>query len=265
MLLQAQIFSRALQGETSLNVLLPQEPTCRTYPVLYLLHGMYGGPANWLRYTSLERYVEARRLVVVLPEGKNSFYLDVSASARYETYITEELPSLIQRLLPVSDKPEDRFIAGLSMGGYGAVRSALLHPDRYSRVGCLSGVLDFKAFFQSLSPEERLAIPDPSDPRTDLALLAHQAASAGKKLPPMFISCGTDDITYPYYLNARKWLAPLLPAGSVWHTASGGHDWNYWDAHIQDILDWLPLQKSVGPVVAPDISGTPVQSFPTHS
>lgn len=265
MLLQAQIFSRALQGETCLNILLPQELTSRTYPILYLLHGMYGGPSNWLRYTSLERYVEERQLVVVLPEGKNSFYLDTSPGSLYETYITEELPSLIQRLLPVSDKPEDRFIAGLSMGGYGAVRAALLHPESYGRAGCLSGVLDFKAFFQNLSPEERPNIPDPSDPRTDLALLANQAVAAGKKLPPMFISCGTDDMTYPYYLNARKWLGPLLPAGSVWHTASGGHDWSYWDAHIQDILNWLPLQKGVAPIIAPDLPCMSAQSSLIHS
>lgn len=251
MLLQAQIFSHALKGETCLNILLPQELTSRTYPVLYLLHGMYGGPSNWLRYTSLERYVEDRQLVVVLPEGKNSFYLDSPAGPLYETYITEELPSLVQRLLPVSDDPADRFIAGLSMGGYGAVRAALLYPENYNRVGCLSGVLDFNAFTQSLAPGERASVPNPSNPCTDLEFLAKKAVSTGKQLPPMFVSCGTEDITYPYYQSAQKWLAPLLPSSSVWQTATGSHDWSYWDTHIQDFLDWLPIQKGVPSIIAP--------------
>lgn len=251
MLLQAQIFSHSLKGETCLNFLLPQELTSQSYPVLYLLHGMYGGPSNWLRYTSLERYVEDRQLVVVLPEGKNSFYMDSPIGPLYETYITEELPSLVQHLLPVSDDPKNRFIAGLSMGGYGAVRTALLHPEAYSRVGCLSGVLDFGAFAQSLSLEERACVPDPSNPNTGLELLAKKAVITGKQLPPMFVSCGTEDITYPYYQSAQKWLAPLLPSSSVWQTSTGGHDWAYWDNHIQDFLDWLPIQKGVPSIIAP--------------
>ena len=150
---QIQMFSPTLQTNTSVTVIIPtpdstemQQPGGMDYfsdgvkyQVLYLLHGLYGDHTNWLRYTAIERYVQDRRLAVIMPAVGNSFYQDMYHGPDYLTYITQELPRFICRLFPVSDKKEDTFVAGLSMGGYGAVKCAFQCPEQYAACASLSG------------------------------------------------------------------------------------------------------------------------------
>lgn len=101
-----------------------------SYPVLYLLHGLSDDHTIWHRRTSIERYVSALGLAVVMPNVGKSFYTDMANGGNYFTFITEELPTLVQSYFPVSAKREDNFIAGLSMGGYGAFKVALSCPEK---------------------------------------------------------------------------------------------------------------------------------------
>ena len=129
------IFSCALGMTTSLRISLPDrfliEQESAALPVLYLLHGLSDDHTAWSRRTSVERYAESAGIAVVMPEVQRSFYTDMVYGLRYFTYIAEELPALCRRLFPLSERREDTFIAGNSMGGYGALKAALRFPERF--------------------------------------------------------------------------------------------------------------------------------------
>src|SRR5262245_52048408 len=120
-LLTCHVYSEALEVKTTISIVLPRT-TKGEAPVLYLLHGRTDDHTSWQRYTSIERYAEAAGLAVVMPSAHNSFYADEVRGHPYWTYVSEELPSIVQSLFRVSDRPEDTFVAGLSMGGYGALK-----------------------------------------------------------------------------------------------------------------------------------------------
>ena len=147
MLLHCSFKSPILRRNTDINVILPtprEEGQVLTtgWPVLYLLHGMHGDYNSWVYNSNIIRYAEDHGVAVVMPSALNSFYQDMVHGERFFTYLTEELPQYIQTLFPVSKKREDTFIAGLSMGGYGAYLLALSRPDLYSAAASLSGALD---------------------------------------------------------------------------------------------------------------------------
>ncbi|RYD73325.1 MAG: esterase family protein, partial [Verrucomicrobiaceae bacterium] len=145
-------FSDTLGQNVSVYVLLPQQTArqigvvagaARTkYPALYLLHGLSDDHTIWLRRTSVERYAAERNLAVVMPAVARSFYQDMVSGPQYWSFISEELPRLMESFFPISPERNDRFAAGLSMGGYGALRLGLLHPERYAAAASLSGALD---------------------------------------------------------------------------------------------------------------------------
>src|SRR5690606_35149889 len=114
----------------------------KKHPVLYLLHGLSDDDTIWLRRTSIERYVAGLGLAVVMPNVHRSFYADMAYGGQYWTFLTEELPRVAGDFFPLSDAREDNYVAGLSMGGYGAFKWALSYPERFAAAGSLSGVLD---------------------------------------------------------------------------------------------------------------------------
>src|SRR3954464_521265 len=150
--LRCDFFSEELSLSTSMTVLLPQRTptpigiTGRTVggapPVLYLLHGLSDDDSIWLRRTSIERYVAPLGLAVVMPQVHRSFYTDEAAGGRYWTFLSEELPDLVATFFRLSARREDTFVAGLSMGGYGALKWGLRHPDRFAAAASLSGAVD---------------------------------------------------------------------------------------------------------------------------
>ncbi len=140
-LIQCDFFSETLQLSTSMNVILPQPARAR-YPVLYLLHGLSDDHTTWLRRTSIERYVDPLGLAVVMPAVHRSFYSDMAHGNRYWTFVSRELPALARGFFPISSSRADTFVAGLSMGGYGAFKLALSFPQRFAAAASLSGALD---------------------------------------------------------------------------------------------------------------------------
>ena len=261
---QIQMFSPTLQTNTGVTVIIPtpdssemQQPGGMDYfcdgvkyQVLYLLHGLYGDHTNWLRYTSIERYVQDRRLAVVMPAVGNSFYQDMYHGPDYLTYITQELPRYICRLFPVSDRREDTFVAGLSMGGYGAVKCAFQYPEQYAACVSLSGALDVEGLLDNFGTGDPRAMwwnifKDPQSARTgeaNLFVLAKKRQREGRQLPPVFQTIGTEDYLYQNNQTAKAKLEAL---GIVPHYTEhpGVHDWAYWDRYIQEALDWFPLKN----------------------
>jgi S-formylglutathione hydrolase FrmB len=256
-LLTCDFFSEALEVGTSMTVLLPQETEAQVgvtsadtkqeaFPVLYLLHGLSDDHTAWQRYTSLERYASAAGLAVVMPAVGRSFYADEARGHRYWTYLSEELPEIVESFFRVSQRHEDTYVAGLSMGGYGAVKLALTHPDRFAAAASLSGALDVNAL--AAQPERREFFdrvfggkPGPGD---DLFALLAKATSGS---PPLHISCGAED---PLADHSRRFASVASAAGVPVTTdfRTGTHEWGLWDVLIQDVIDWLTLPgRSGGP------------------
>ncbi len=254
-------FSEALGLTCAAHVLLPQ-PSIRQigmaggevrekYPTLYLLHGLSDDHTIWTRRTSIERYAAAKNVAVVMPAVARSFYQDMASGAKYWTFVSEELPALCQHYFPISAAREENFVAGLSMGGYGALRLGMAKPEKFAAAASLSGALDLARRLRDAGkPGSRIdraewtgifggTLKAPAD--SDLWLLAQKlAASAGPK-PALYLACGTEDELLEDTRTFRKHLSGLkLPA--TYHESPGAHEWGYWDRQIQHVLDWLPLR-----------------------
>lgn len=249
-LLTCHFFSDALEVSTAMTVLLPQATHAQIGlagvaadappPVLYLLHGLSDDETIWTRRTSLERYAAEKGLAVVMPRAGRSFYADERHGAAYWTFLTEELPRVVGSFFRVSDQRADTFVAGLSMGGYGAVKWALRHPDRFAAAASLSGALDVVGD-AGVAARVPHVWGGPARPGSDDDLLALLERADLAELPALYVACGTDD----ELIDAnRRFVANAERAGVAVHTdveRPGGHDWGYWDARIRDVLDWLPL------------------------
>jgi len=250
--LDVHAFSESLARQVSFHVLLPQTLT-RPVPVLWLLHGLSDDHTTWLRRTSIERYAAARNLAVVMPAVGRSFYQDMANGARYWTFLSEELPALCRAWFPLSTAREDNFAAGLSMGGYGALRLALTHPDHFAAGASLSGALDLNRRLREagregsrISRAEWIGIFGPElraeGTDSDLHFLAARAAAGQGPRPALFLSCGTGDELLP---DSRDFHAHLdrVDLAHVYEEHPGEHDWEYWDTHIQRVIEWLPLRS----------------------
>jgi putative tributyrin esterase len=237
-LLTCHVESEALAVATTFTAFVPQE--VENPPVLYLLHGLTDDHTGWSRYTSIERYADDAGLAVVMPSVHHSFYTDEVHGHAYWTYVSEELPGLVRSLLRLSTRPEDTFAAGLSMGGYGAVKLALTHPDRYAAAASLSGTLDIRYM---AAREDRAeiwhrafdgAIQDANDLFTLLA--------AAPSVPPLYVGCGTSDAL----LDPNERFISAATQAGVDVTSDlrpGDHEWSLWDAQIADVITWLPIRR----------------------
>jgi putative tributyrin esterase len=249
-LLRCDYFSEVLEVGTSMTVLLPQateqqigvssDAMAGDPPLLYLLHGLSDDATAWQRYTSIERYAAEHGVAVVMPQGGRSFYADEVHGARHWTHLTQELPEVVSSFFRVSQRPEDTFVAGLSMGGYGALKWALHHPDRFAAVASLSGAVDVRMLLPERPEIYRRVFDEqlgPDDILEDLLQLRRSVA-----LPPMFIGCGTEDALFEE--NVR-FADQAIAAGVDVRTdfRPGDHEWGVWDATIAAVLAWLPLRR----------------------
>ncbi|MGO3210837.1 alpha/beta hydrolase [Brachybacterium sp. AOP42-C2-15] len=258
--MRTDFFSESLGMGTSMVVLMPQAAagigmegaggdastagSGRGVPVLYLLHGLSDDCTIWERRTSIERYATEKGIAVVMPEVRRSFYADEAVGEKYWTFITEELPQLIARTFRVSTAREDTFVAGLSMGGFGAFKLALNHPERFAAAASLSGALDPASLSLDLNTghlAERIwAGRDIAETQDDLLGLLGAADPA--VLPALFLDCGTEDQLLDHN---RRFLSAAEEQGVELSSRlrPGAHTWEFWDQGIQDVLDWLPLRS----------------------
>lgn len=242
-LLQCRIFSHALTVATEVQVIMPQGRP-GPHPVLYLLHGYSDDQSIWCRRTSIERYADAKGIAVIMPGVGHSFYSDMVYGSKYWTYVSEELPQIMQEMFAISSKREHTFVAGLSMGGYGAFKLALSHPDRFAAAASLSGVMDVARLCNedAFKPAMQLCFGDITTlpgSHNDLFALADSVASQGDQ-PLLYQCCGTEDFLYADNIRFRD-HAQTRGLTLTYEEGPGTHEWGYWDAGIRRVLEWLPL------------------------
>ncbi|QDP96996.1 esterase family protein [Microlunatus elymi] len=254
--LRCDFYSDAIGLSTSMTVILPQQTETQIGmtgragadlpPVLYLLHGLSDDDTIWLRRTSIERYAAPLGLAVVMPQVHRSFYTDQAYGGRYWTFLSEELPALVQSFFRVSDRREDTFVAGLSMGGYGAMKWALTEPDRFAAAASLSGAVNLTGLRTGRTrPDdprmfERIFGDEPIPESADLFALLGKVDV--ERSPKLYVGCGTEDGLEP---DNREFVRAIEDRGLDLRTSfvPGEHAWGLWDAEIQQVLDWLALAR----------------------
>lgn len=246
-ILQCNIYSNELGMQTHINVLLPYdriEPTSEPCKVLYLLHGLSDDCSAWLNYTGLARYARSKNLAVIMPEVHRSFYTDMTLGVNYFSYVTKELPALCQRMFHISADAKDTFIAGLSMGGYGALKCALNYPERYKGCASFSGVTSIHSVLANLEERhftnEAKAILGPDlivqDNQDIFKLAVKQACLNEDQKPAFFVTCGTEDFLHQDNLKFKE-LMENLPYDFEYQEWPGEHNWDFWDKSIQLAFD----------------------------
>ena len=250
-LLQIDHNSEKVGVNLPLNLILPDDLTRGGKPleerkVLYLLHGLSDDASAWQRYTNIEILAREHGLVVVMPTAGRSFYADMANGQAYFSYITEELPAWLAATFRLSSARENTFVAGLSMGGYGAFKAAFLRPDLYAAACSLSGVLALNIFFAPPDKVENPALMHEFDmifggleglsgSMHDPMTWLKNAASASAPLPRLYAACGLEDDLLP--LN-RLFAHAAAQLGVPLHYQEepGGHEWIYWQKQIEKFI-----------------------------
>ena len=242
--------SQALGRAMKYRVLVPQayDASDRRYPVLYLLHGLTGDYKDWTTRTNLAEYTRTMALIVVMPDGENQWYTNATdGNARFEDYIATDLPAdVVQKYRTVNSR-YGRAIAGLSMGGYGALKLALKRPAQFAVTGSFSGALgvtregELEEMIGGGVEAERMGKifgPSGSDTRKQNDVFALAAAMKPAAAPYVYIDCGTSD---RLIVSNREVVAALQKAGVAYeyHEIAGGHSWDYWDRRIREFLPIL--------------------------
>ena len=246
-----QFQSKLANATLPYNVILPpnyRASSATRYPVLYLLHGFGGHYSDWATRTNVADYAAQYRMIVVMPEGNNGWYTDSAsvATGKYESYILKELIPDVQKRYRTIEARYGRAIAGLSMGGYGALKFGLKSPDTFVFVGSLSGALAAATWTQddlknlkSISDSLVAAFgPAGAEARkaNDIYEIARGLSAARvSTLPYVYLDCGTEDMLV--ILNQQ--FAALLREKKIPHEyreLPGDHNWAYWDQQVPEVL-----------------------------
>lgn len=273
-LLQINFMSKALMRTVPIQVILPvdklvfpgmPERENKPYKTLYLLHGVLGSYTDWLSGTRIQRWAEEKDLVVVMPSGDNAFYVDQPASNNfYGEFIGKELVEITRKMFHLSDKREDTYIAGLSMGGFGAIRNGLKYHETFGCIAGLSSALILegtlnmtydapffihnRAYAESCFGNLEEALKSDKNPKVLVKNIKEKMLTDKTvHFPNIYMACGTEDSLLETNRDFRDLLeengAPL-----TYVEGPGVHDWEFWDTYIKKVLEWLPLDYSTAGV-----------------
>ena len=265
--LNLDLYSYQLAMNTQVSMILPERRGVphvsrdgKPFPVLYLLHGHAQDHTSWLRLSRIEYYLANTDLIVVMPNTNRGSYVDGVNSYNYGTYLTEELPTALQNWFHISPKREDTFIAGLSMGGYGALRAAMAYPEKYAAAAGLSAAIRLDDM--RLGPDsgtKGLALPPLEEvernfrcvfgpkeevENTDYSLkvLAKRLAAQEGPKPRLLQLCGDDDPLLWQNDDFAAFMKAECPGLDHTYAISPGmHNFDFWDREILTALKFFGL------------------------
>ena len=248
--MECRFNSAVLLKAVSMNVIVPLTGnTDEPRKVMYLLHGLSDDSSMWFRRSSIERYADRYNMVVIMPDGGRSFYTDAVSGENYWTFISEELPQTVKSIFNLSPDKEHTFAAGLSMGGYGALKLALKYPDTYSACGAFSAVPDpmkLYTMYPSVSKELGNIFGSIDEFRysdNDVYFLSEKRITENN-FPKLYLCCGKGD-----FLNTENCrYKEYLENENVDFTADledpGDHEWGFWDNKIRQFIRFLPISRN---------------------
>jgi S-formylglutathione hydrolase FrmB len=209
------------------------------YPVMYLLHGYGNNHATWNGYTRIELFAEERNIAVVMFSAENKFYLNHGGDDNYFDFIDKELPDFVLGMFPLSGRPEDTYIAGLSMGGFGTLVHGFWNPEKYAAMGAFSAAVSLEV----TRMREHFKKPGAQyDPLAN----AKKRREEGRRLPKLYIACGEKDFLYEANCKFKDELISL-GEDVTWESLAGyGHEWRFWDMQVEKFLDWIPRSDPYG-------------------
>ncbi|MFA6755531.1 MAG: alpha/beta hydrolase-fold protein [Bacilli bacterium] len=203
-----------------------QDQSKKKFPLLILLHGMANNYKTWANYARVELFAEEHNIAIAMISGENKFYLN-NKSDRFWDFIEYELKDYLYGVFPISSKREDNFIAGLSMGGFGALYHAVSNPKAYAAVGSFSGAIHLDGFKEMGFEPEFIPIKD-------------QILKNKKDLPKFYVACGEDD----FLIDVNKDFMKFLDENKVdnYHETIPHytHEWRFWDMELEKFLNWIP-------------------------
>ncbi len=246
-----QFQSHLINATLPYNVILPpgyRAKATTRYPVLYLLHGHGGHYTDWLTRTNIADYASQYRMIVVMPEGNNSWYVDGASgsSDKYETYILQELMPDVDKRYRTIQSRYGRAIAGLSMGGYGAIKYGLKYPSVFAFAGSMSGAFGVTRYTDkemggaNWEPFLKTFGPVGSETRkaNDIFEITKALTPARiASLPYFYFDCGTEDAAQHFDRNRE--LSEIFLERKIPHEyreLPGNHSWQYWDQQVQEVL-----------------------------
>lgn len=263
-LIHIGFFSESLGMAVSCDVILPQTAGGQIgmasavrgdrHPTLWLLHGASDDETIWQRRTSIERYAAPLGLAVVMPSAQLSSYANMAHGGAYYDYISEELPRKMRHFFPLSEKREDNYIAGLSMGGAGCMKIGLSKPQNYAAIGCLSAGASNRRASQEQSAAGRASLyrvygdRDLTGTEEDPFYNARRIVEEGLPAPRIYHSTGADDFLLENAHATRDFFQALPgnPFDYTYEEDPGAHTWEYWDEHIQNFLRFIGLKPIEG-------------------
>jgi len=235
------------------------------FQTLYLLHGGSGDDSDYVNFTNIVRYADDHRIAVVMPCDYNHFYTDAAEGPRYWKYIAEELPQVCQTLFPLSARREDNFVAGLSMGGFGAMKMGVMKGENFAAVLCMSGVVfDPDKIKDFPGPRATQDVADPDvmprirldtilgdldhykDGPNDVWRFARRNVEQGRLLPKFFFTVGDQDFAREHVEDANQYFTSLGYDTFFELVPGYGHEWDFWDLTLRKALEkWLPIRHDV--------------------
>ncbi len=256
--LEDSLYSPSVQSQMRLAVLLPRNyyRSSERYTTIYLLHGFGGNYMDWIKYSDLVKYLKEYNYVVICPDARNSWYTNaLDKKKNFEDYILTDLIPYVERKYRTLSTRHGRIVAGLSMGGYGALKLAIKYPARFIFAASFSGALyvplgvrpDNKNISESLMStfgadrSEQWTKNDPFDLLDSVRVVS--------TLPYLYISTGKEDNLQRIVERNRALTEKLLERGAAYeyHETSGSHNWQYWDRELRNFLRRLSSFDPLNP------------------
>lgn len=260
-LMNITYFSTALAGQNEFYMALPNDVPPfmaennphyrRAMKTLVLLHGYSGGASDWLMGSSIQELAVQYNLAVIMPNGRNSFYLDREATGRkFAAFVGEELLEYARKTFHLSDKREDTFIGGYSMGGFGALHTGLAYSHNYSKIAALSSALIIHQL-KGMSPDDMNPMANyayyadvfgdlktAEDRECNPEVLIRRKLEAGEPIPEIFMACGSEDMLVETNRAFRDFLKENGVAAQYQESA-GMHDWKFWNQYLEPAIEWM--------------------------